>query len=440
MKAEHGIDAFLRGCPVCQELCCCVNKTVYCSRKNHCYRKCPASKCADPTAKANAQSWEYDTGGMAPQHNDTLSLLPISDIISTLDGTVGDDARPPNDASEVYYLPLNKISISNHGSLDFLAAAVSIMDRNDSNTFSSAGCVSKEYRDIPNKFPLGSSEPDLVDMARKRSREGRSPTLEIASHSDSIDSRLEPYEPVADMPIENSKLVKTGSHASSNELQPTPSYFLAHKLPIPEIQKSQVFTGIKDSNRIEHTSWLKSLKVSTGQEHYDKLLLHPPSEGNANNYQRNSQLNLIPDSSTPVRRMNGDFFGSRDHNNNNNSNSNNNSKDNNDINNNNNCNNNNNNSNNNNNRNSNNRNSISNNHFSALGSLNYCMSVRSSRDEDMNTRKSIPGPNTQGLIPFIKFPTSSNNFSLYPILHSSSSPSLFKTTENVCSQPLPPPL
>ena len=424
MKAEHGIDAFLRGCPVCQELCCCVNKTVYCSRKNHCYRKCPASKCADPTAKANAQSWEYDTGGMAPQHNDTLSLLPISDIISTLDGTVGDDARPPNDASEVYYLPLNKISISNHGSLDFLAAAVSIMDRNDSHTFSAAGCVSKEYRDIPNKFPLGSSEPDLVDMARKRSREGRSPVSETIGNSDSIDSRLESYETVADMPIENSKLVKTGSHAASNELQPTPSYFLAHKLPIPEIRKSQVFTGTKDSHRIEHTSWLKNLKVSTGQEHYDKLLLHPPSEGNANNYQRNSQLNFIPDSSTPVHRMNGDFFGTNDHNNNI-SNSNNKSKDNN---------------NNKNNRNSNDRNTIPNNHFSALGSLNYCMSVRSSRDEDITTRKPIPGSNTQGFIPFIKFPTSSNNFSLYPILHSSSAPSLFKSTENVCSQPLPPPL
>lgn len=44
MKEEHGNDIFKNGCPVCLELCCCSNKTLSCSRKNHCYRKCPASK------------------------------------------------------------------------------------------------------------------------------------------------------------------------------------------------------------------------------------------------------------------------------------------------------------------------------------------------------------------------------------------------------------
>lgn len=44
LKEEHGVDVFFNGCPVCKELCCCSNKSVFCHRKNHCYRKCPATK------------------------------------------------------------------------------------------------------------------------------------------------------------------------------------------------------------------------------------------------------------------------------------------------------------------------------------------------------------------------------------------------------------
>ena len=44
MKDEYGYDVFIGGCPVCCGLCCCDNKTQYCTRKNHCYRKCPSTK------------------------------------------------------------------------------------------------------------------------------------------------------------------------------------------------------------------------------------------------------------------------------------------------------------------------------------------------------------------------------------------------------------
>lgn len=42
--AEYGPIAFESGCPVCKGLCCCSAKTKLCTRANHCYRKCPASK------------------------------------------------------------------------------------------------------------------------------------------------------------------------------------------------------------------------------------------------------------------------------------------------------------------------------------------------------------------------------------------------------------
>ena len=44
MQEEHGSTIFEKGCPVCLELCCCSNKSLLCTRVNHCYRKCPASK------------------------------------------------------------------------------------------------------------------------------------------------------------------------------------------------------------------------------------------------------------------------------------------------------------------------------------------------------------------------------------------------------------
>jgi len=63
MKEEHGLDVFFGGCPVCKELCCCNNKSVFCHRKNHCYRKCPATKTngkmATVAAKEDSDSEQY---------------------------------------------------------------------------------------------------------------------------------------------------------------------------------------------------------------------------------------------------------------------------------------------------------------------------------------------------------------------------------------------
>ncbi|KAK1940586.1 Lysine-specific demethylase 7B [Phytophthora citrophthora] len=45
MIDEHGERIFENGCPVCKELCCCgKNRTTNCTRKFHCYKKCPSTK------------------------------------------------------------------------------------------------------------------------------------------------------------------------------------------------------------------------------------------------------------------------------------------------------------------------------------------------------------------------------------------------------------
>lgn len=65
MKEEHGREVFIGGCPVCKELCCCTNKTVYCNRINHCYRKCPATK----TSRTPSSKRERDSAEDFPEQN-----------------------------------------------------------------------------------------------------------------------------------------------------------------------------------------------------------------------------------------------------------------------------------------------------------------------------------------------------------------------------------
>ena len=52
------------GCPVCKVLCCCNSKSVYCHRKNHCYRKCPSTRSSSYTLKPqDHQRPDYESGG-----------------------------------------------------------------------------------------------------------------------------------------------------------------------------------------------------------------------------------------------------------------------------------------------------------------------------------------------------------------------------------------
>lgn len=45
MREEHGSQIFQQGCPVCKEVCCCgKNRSRHCTRKFHCYKKCPSTK------------------------------------------------------------------------------------------------------------------------------------------------------------------------------------------------------------------------------------------------------------------------------------------------------------------------------------------------------------------------------------------------------------
>jgi hypothetical protein len=81
MKEEYGREIFVGGCPVCKDLCCCTNKSVYCNRINHCYRKCPATKTArTPSNKRERESSSVqspadgDDGQEVDEHNTGVIL------------------------------------------------------------------------------------------------------------------------------------------------------------------------------------------------------------------------------------------------------------------------------------------------------------------------------------------------------------------------------
>ena len=52
MKVFYGEDGFSEGCPMCKRLCCCgANRSEFCQREVHCYKKCPAAKLAASFAR-----------------------------------------------------------------------------------------------------------------------------------------------------------------------------------------------------------------------------------------------------------------------------------------------------------------------------------------------------------------------------------------------------
>jgi hypothetical protein len=87
MIEEHGEEVFAGGCPVCQELCCCSNKTVTCGRQNHCYRKCPSTK------GKNGIKAEGGTGNDSDYHIRAPALEILAQVVSDRPNSPGNEVK-----------------------------------------------------------------------------------------------------------------------------------------------------------------------------------------------------------------------------------------------------------------------------------------------------------------------------------------------------------
>jgi hypothetical protein len=91
MKEEHGLDVFFGGCPVCKELCCCNNKSVFCHRKNHCYRKCPATKtngkqsCAAVKEDSDSEQYHEEHASIPKPENGQYGIFDLLAAVADMD-------------------------------------------------------------------------------------------------------------------------------------------------------------------------------------------------------------------------------------------------------------------------------------------------------------------------------------------------------------------
>lgn len=96
MREEHGQEVFIDGCPVCHELCCCHNKSIFCNRKNHCYRKCPATK-----GKGSVFKLKDDVDERFPVNREAPALDYLASVVSEPYGgeEYDESNRPPGFAA-----------------------------------------------------------------------------------------------------------------------------------------------------------------------------------------------------------------------------------------------------------------------------------------------------------------------------------------------------
>lgn len=339
--------------------------------------------------------WDYDTCGMTKQRGDTINLGSISSI-STNNGAAGEMLQASNDASDFYCMPIGQICLSKNGSLDFLAAAVSIMDRNETNASPSKNSLPLYHQDYRVTLPTELQESDPV---RKRHREVSSIAQSESSFSSaaSASSRSNNTGDYLCPSSENSKLFRTGSHLSLNECQPPPAYFLAQNL-LPS-SKKQVSPGRQDEGSRGDTCFWRKVPLPKSVEAYQgSLQIDPPSYGDTDNIHYN-QSNFISNNSSPINRLSNSQFNS----------------------------------------------SLSQDYtrreFCNLGpSPDLNGSIRNIREENI-TRKLISGSNEQELIPYLVRSNSPSIQPLFPFSKSSSSIGYYKSIKSsISSQLLPPPL
>ena len=70
MVAEHGVTAFEGGCPKCKGMCCCRTLSLHCTRKHHCYKKCPTTKASSAALLSSKKKDEKKS----PKHVDLVTL------------------------------------------------------------------------------------------------------------------------------------------------------------------------------------------------------------------------------------------------------------------------------------------------------------------------------------------------------------------------------
>lgn len=102
MKEDYGPAIFNVGCPVCQELCCCSNKSNFCDRKNHCYRKCPASRSRLPEKGSKFDLTTHKVCKQVHQNATINHNLIVQSTCENIDSTTFPSLSPTSSSTDSY--------------------------------------------------------------------------------------------------------------------------------------------------------------------------------------------------------------------------------------------------------------------------------------------------------------------------------------------------
>lgn len=185
---ELGEKVFEDGCPVCKDLCCCSNKSVSCERKNHCYRKCPATKSLSVKSggSTNDASGEKDTKIAAKLVTDTILIGGSSEIVKEESDTeiLGKDERATSESGSTSCESRSEsVSLNSHASC--FPCERPLKKRAKPTLTSSSSASARSYAPLPVSVMI----PPMVNGAETMTVSNNHMRL-VGSHFSGIDNAV----------------------------------------------------------------------------------------------------------------------------------------------------------------------------------------------------------------------------------------------------------
>lgn len=179
MQEEHGIAVFNDGCPVCKDLCCCgKNRSLQCTHKYHCYKKCPLTKRQRPNQSDQfsppAQMIQPSNG--APYYSNIMNMMPPMHGLNTGyyaqtpmfdSGAIGLDTRTP-----IAYKPYAEPEWPRPAEPQKAACAPLVLGKHANSSSTEDTTSASEFEDLLDEESI---------QALKRSRFDTSPSANTSS-------------------------------------------------------------------------------------------------------------------------------------------------------------------------------------------------------------------------------------------------------------------
>lgn len=237
MIEEHGEGVFAEGCPVCQELCCCSNKTVTCGRQNHCYRKCPSTK---------GKSCLKGEGNDSDYHIPAPALEILAQVVSE---------RPNSPGNEMKKRKITYATASNGASVHHSYHRPDTIESMTTPPLQAVSSPSSPQSQYPNRFsnpsiPIQPFSPDAASLTATYAMSSLSALSAAAGNYDQYTQNIKPRPPKI---ISTDPLTTTISGIS---LPSQPNYNHAHPTSIEAEKSPPALPGNHFLSSLNHPQYM----------------------------------------------------------------------------------------------------------------------------------------------------------------------------------------